>query len=416
MPVKNILHRDTVNSRMKRNVWIYYIYSAALQAAVWITFVVWVVFLRERGLGLLQITIIDAVFSISMALGEIPTGVVADKVGRKLSLLIGAFLDVGGLLVFVLSGQFALLVLANVILGIGMTFHSGAGTALLYESLQEAGKGELYTRVAGRVAAIGTAVKIVAGFAGSAIVTAGLIYPFIAGCGLLVIMLIVVLFMREPPKHGINPGEEATTNASQMGSYRSILAGATRVLRLPGVFSILLFMAVAGTISYLSALLIQPFATDLGSSASAVGIAVTLVNVGGVAGSLLAGKVSTDGIGKRLILLSPVAVAAFLFVAAFGKRTLWILVPCIVTRFVFSLIMPALGNSLNRRTPNAVRATVVSFRSVVSTALLTITEPVAGAVVDASGPRFGFAFIGCLAIFYSVYHMIRFRSRFASNM
>jgi MFS family permease len=86
----------------------------------------------------------------------------------------------------------------------------------------------------------------------------------------------------------------------------------------------------------------------------------------------------------------------------------WIIIPSVVISFVFSLIMPSLSNLLNQWTPNAMRATVLSFTSIISTAMLTIFDPSAGAVMDAFGPRYGFVLIGCAAMVFSVYHMVRF--------
>ena len=52
---------------------------------------------RERGMSLSQAALVDVTFFVAAALAEIPTGVVADRFGRKLSMTIGAALLCAGL-------------------------------------------------------------------------------------------------------------------------------------------------------------------------------------------------------------------------------------------------------------------------------------------------------------------------------
>jgi predicted MFS family arabinose efflux permease len=408
---------DEFESLMRRNVGVYYVYSAIREAHIWVFFVVWVVFLRDvRGLSLAQIGIIDASFWVSMALAEVPTGVVADRIGRKASLLIGALLEIVGLLVFVLSGRFIELLTANVIMGVAFTFHSGAGTALLYESLQAIGDAQTYTTVAGRVRAISQTATIVAGLAGSAIVAVGLIYPFVVGCGLAVLTFLVILLIREPPQEG-KETEAIDTETEPHSSYGSIVTGAMRLLRSERVaLAVLIYMAVAGAISYLVMLFIQPLVANIVSSSSIVAIAVVTINAGGIGGSLLAGKVMVDERGRLILLLAPVIVGVLMFIVWSGNMLALVLIPCVVTAFLFSLIMPELASLLNRRTPRAIRATVFSIQSVVMTALLAIATPTAGRVVDLLGPSFAFVCIGALAIGYSIYHLRRFSHDYAMGL
>ncbi|MEI7469920.1 MAG: MFS transporter, partial [Chloroflexota bacterium] len=55
--------------------------------AVWSTYL-----LQVRGWALAQIALVDATFFITSTFGEIPTGIVADRISRKISLLIGCVL------------------------------------------------------------------------------------------------------------------------------------------------------------------------------------------------------------------------------------------------------------------------------------------------------------------------------------
>ena len=79
--------------------------------------------------------ILEAIFSVAMMLLEIPTGVVADKWGRKVSLLLGSLFLTLGFFAFGVFMAFWILVLGEVVCALGMTFVSGFGKAFLNEFL-----------------------------------------------------------------------------------------------------------------------------------------------------------------------------------------------------------------------------------------------------------------------------------------
>ena len=71
----------------------------------WLGEAIWVVYLVEtRGLTIGQILLFDAVFFSSLLLSEVPTGVVADRYGRRISMLSGSLLISVGFIVFALAG------------------------------------------------------------------------------------------------------------------------------------------------------------------------------------------------------------------------------------------------------------------------------------------------------------------------
>ena len=74
----------------------------------------------------LQMVLVGTVLEVSTVLFEIPTGVVADVVSRKVSVIIGHAMIGAGFLVMALWPTFGLILLSQVIWGVGHTFTSGA--------------------------------------------------------------------------------------------------------------------------------------------------------------------------------------------------------------------------------------------------------------------------------------------------
>jgi MFS family permease len=118
---------------------------------------------------------LEAVFSASIMLLEIPTGIVADRWGRKVSLAWGSGLLALSFLAFGVFKDFWILLAAEIVCALGMTLVSGADKALLYETIQKEGSGEESTTIFARYEAAGTAGMFIAFPAGSLFAGSGLL-------------------------------------------------------------------------------------------------------------------------------------------------------------------------------------------------------------------------------------------------
>jgi MFS family permease/predicted nucleic acid-binding protein len=107
----------------------------------------------QIGLSLADIFLLQAVFGLSVVLLELPSGYVADRAGYRRSLLVGAALWIVGWVIYTAATSFAGVMVAEVVLGGGSAFISGADRALLWVSLEAEGRQAQYTRWDGRVRA-----------------------------------------------------------------------------------------------------------------------------------------------------------------------------------------------------------------------------------------------------------------------
>lgn len=93
-------------------------------------------FLREKGLGLMEMNLINLSFMLANFILEIPTGAIADLFGRKKSVMLGCLGLSLSFLVYYFSDSFWLFVLAEVIGALGITCISGALEAWVVDSLK----------------------------------------------------------------------------------------------------------------------------------------------------------------------------------------------------------------------------------------------------------------------------------------
>src|SRR6187431_208839 len=101
------------------------------------------IFLLDAGLTNLEAFAANAFFTAGMMIFEVPTGIVADTVGRRASYLLGtvtlAVTTLGYVLLWMVHGPFWAWAVVSMLLGLGFTFFSGATEAWLVDALRATG-------------------------------------------------------------------------------------------------------------------------------------------------------------------------------------------------------------------------------------------------------------------------------------
>ena len=95
-----------------------------------------ILFLLEKGLTFTQIGILYAVREIVVNISEIPSGIIADTYGRKRALMAALLFFMISFLVFYLSTDFYLFLLAFVLYGMGDAFRSGTHKGMIMDYLK----------------------------------------------------------------------------------------------------------------------------------------------------------------------------------------------------------------------------------------------------------------------------------------
>jgi DHA3 family tetracycline resistance protein-like MFS transporter len=187
--------------------------------------------ITDVGLGPFQLVLVGSVLERSVLLFEVPTGVVADAVSRRLSVLIGTFMTSAGFLLYAIP-SFPVVLLGQVVWGVGFTFISGANIAWLVDEIGEEAARSLFLRASqlAQVAAFGGI------FASVALGSIALGIPVAMG-GVVFLGLgvwLVANMVEEHPPHG---------HADLRSAMRATVGSAREVTRLRPV--LLLVLAVA---------------------------------------------------------------------------------------------------------------------------------------------------------------------------
>jgi DHA3 family tetracycline resistance protein-like MFS transporter len=151
------------------------------------------------GLDPFQLVLVGVVLESMTFLFEIPTGIVADLYSRRLSVIIGIFLTGCGFLIETLVPSFAVVLLAQVVWGIGFTFFSGADAAWITD---EIGVDQAHS-VFLRATQIGQVLSIAGTFCGAALSQISIALPVVVGAALFLLLGASLCFCM--PETGFQP-------------------------------------------------------------------------------------------------------------------------------------------------------------------------------------------------------------------
>ena len=363
------------------NVRRFYLYKFFSEFQLW--FSIWVVYLLEkRGLSLTQVTAADIAPLLVIVFAEMPTGAVADRWGRKVSLLLGALGSAAAIFLFGLAPSFWWVLGTWVIWGVAVTLGSGADAAFLYDSLAALGREREFTRAMGRARACGVVAGLLGGLIGAPLAAAtDLSVPILVSAGLTLIAAAIVLTFHEPARRG--------EDAPHLPYLQVMRAAMRHTLRHPALRSMMALNAVLMSAGMTGFIFFQPFLVEAGVPIGNFGLLDVPVRLASVAGSLVAYRLARR-LGERNLMLALtagfsgalLALAAVPAVAGVGMFAL--------LNLQLSTIGPVTAEYVNRHAPQHLRATVASVSNMAVSVVFAVVEPGLGFIADDAGLRTSF--------------------------
>ena len=192
---------------MERDIYsnIYKLYI--IKIAKWFMLVMPVIalFYNHYGLNDFQMLVVQGTYSFSIVVFEIPSGYIADLWGRKNTLVFGTICGAVGYLIYSFTSTFWGFLIAELILGIGESFVSGADSAMLYDSLAHLRSTKKYLKFEGQITAVGSFSETIASsIGGSLAIATGLRAPFIAQAIVAAIGIPAAMTLLEPDRKMIS--------------------------------------------------------------------------------------------------------------------------------------------------------------------------------------------------------------------
>jgi MFS family permease len=347
------------------------------------------IFLLDAGLNNLEAFAANAFFTAGMVIFEVPTGIVADTIGRRTSYLLGTLTLSGASLLYVglwqIEASFWLWAIVSLLLGLGFTFFSGAVEAWLVDALTATGfTGQMET-VFGRgqiVTGIGMLSGSVAG--GFIAQQLSLGVPFVLRGAILIVMFVAAFRLMHDvgftPEKGGRPLTEMRKIASASIDYG---------WRVPAVKWLMVEALFTGGVGIYAFYALQPYLLELYGDPTAyqvAGLAAAIVAGAQILGGWAAPRIRglfqrrTSALvvmaGLSTITLGLVGVIEN-FWAVIGLTTVWGL--------LFAATMPIRQTYINGMIPSRQRATILSFDSMMASSGGVWAQPILGKAADVYG-------------------------------
>jgi MFS family permease len=347
------------------------------------------IFLLDAGLSNLEAFTANAAFTAGMVIFEVPTGIVADTIGRRTSYLLGTVTLTLSTLLYVLlwhlEGPFWQWAVVSVLIGLGFTFFSGAVEAWLVDALTATGyDGDLET-VFGRgqvVTGIGMLTGSVAGGFIAAQVSLG--FPFVLRGVILAFMFVAAFRMMHDV--GFEPDKEG----GAFFEMRKIAkASIDYGWRIPAVKWLMVEALFTGGVGIYAFYALQPYLLELYGDETAYQIAGLAAAI--TAGAQIAGGIAAPRIRRAfhrrtsaLIVMAAISTASLTLVGLI--ESFWAVIGLIVVwALLFAATMPIRQTYLNGLIPSRQRATIISFDSMMSSSGGVWSQPVLGRAADVWG-------------------------------
>lgn len=376
--------------QLKKNIRILYAFSFFWLALVIIPVIV--PFFATKGLSLADVFLLQSVFALSVLVFELPSGYVADVIGRRNALIIGSFFHGLGFTLLCFADSFAGLVLFEVTVGLGMSLLSGSDLSLLYDT-------QLALNLSQREKVRGIArqrlIKASAEGIASLLAAALMVWSFdvlvYANAILAWVPLLLAIRLVEAPFQRL-------TNEHPLANFRRILRHLfyqDRLLRLTT-----LAVTFYGLATFYVVWLIQPYWEAFGIPLAAFGILWALKNFTvALAARVCAPLEERLGPVPVLLIMGILPVVGYLGMAIDGGLVgLLLAFGFYISRGFHQVI---LTDAFNARVPSEFRATANSLTGFLFRLAFILSGPVVGWLYEWQGMSLTLSILGmgCAMLF-----------------
>jgi len=347
------------------------------------------IFLLDAGLSNLEAFAANAFFAAGQVLFEVPTGIIADMYGRRVSYLLGTItLGISTYLylyAWQIHAPFLYWAITSVFLGLGFTFFSGATEAWLVDALK-------FTKFKGNLDSVFAKAQVVGGVAMlSGSVLGGYIaqitnlgVPYMIRAGMLLLTFFIAFFKMKDL--GFSPKK---TKKPLMEIKKIFNTSINLGFKNPSVRYIMLSSLFLTGVSFYGFYAMQPYLLELYGDKEAYLVA-------GLAASIIAGSRIVGGFlvpfirrifKKRTSVMIFGVLAGAILLGASGLTHSFILaiILLVLWGLLSAAITPVRQSYLNGLIPSKQRATMLSFDSLVGSTGGVVVQPALGKVADIGG-------------------------------
>lgn len=378
------------------------IYTSDLFSGLRITDAVWVALLAARGFSLWEIGLAESVYHIVSLFCEVPSGMAADLLGRRKTLLSGGVLTVTCNLLMAFAPNLFTICLAMGLNALAMTMFSGTFTALVYDSLKTEGREDEYIQVsanssqismlANAIGSLASLLKRFLGFAGFYLLSAAFEGVSTAALAL----------MEEPIVTAAQANREKHPLHALPEQFRQLVRDSLHVLHTcPMAVKLIASSALISVPSYLTKMFLQQRLVELGWPTELLFLPLLLGGLACVAGTEIGRRVRCRSMRRLYTACALLCGVGTLLV---GAAPAWGgILGMMLVQGVLEVYLLHESQKLNDAIPSDQRATLISVDGMAYSLLMIPASPLVGAVGDAFGQAgAGLALLGGVIVLSGV--------------
>lgn len=352
-------------------------------------------FLLDAGLDIFGVFVANAVFTASMVIFEIPTGVIADTSGRRISFLLSTIVlclaTLGYVGVSLVGGGLFWFCVMSVFLGLGFTFYSGAVEAWLVDALNATHFAGQLDHVFSRAGMVTNTLMLVGTVSGGLLGNIDLAIPFVGRALLLAMVCAWAYFYM----HDIGYTPRALTASAIPAEMRKVARESVAYgWRTQPVRLIMIFTFIQGLYAIWGFYATQPYFLDLLGQPDAVwvaGVVTALMSISMIAGNWLVGRLMRRFRFRTSIMIGAALVIAASTIGVGLAASFWLAVPLfLLGMLAFGVISPVKQGYLHQVIPSSQRATVISFNAMMDSAGGVVGQTGLGYLAQQAGLGAGF--------------------------
>ena len=342
-----------------------------------------------------QVAVLKGIFSVIVAVTELPTGIIADKVSKKMSLAIGAVLFAIHSLVYVVFPNYLGFVATQVLLALSSSFISGADDGYLDDYITENTQDD-YVDIAGKMEYWGGYVKATLFLASGYLYHINNKLNFLLTCGFGVLAFIAVCML---PK----TSEKNVTNekgANKIQEYVSDTLGVLKhIFTNRFIFGVTMLSAVVMSLLIFNFEYYQIILSKLGFPSQYNGLLyASFMILGGIGAKLSKRMLDRMGVHGLFTLFIILIVASYI---AFALSQGWpfILAAIVVQQIAFGSWGLVIKNIMFKNLPSqSVKSTMISMNSLVTNFIKGSIVIALGYVLEYTTHAFVYEFMAAIMI------------------
>lgn len=383
---------------MKKNLYLNYIFEFLLNFKL--TSLLWPTFLVMKGFSLIDVGVCESVFHLTSLLGEMPTGIISDLYGRRLSRLLGRLTDISSVVLLILAQSEWMIYLSFILSALSYTMESGTDSAYVYDLLLEEKSQDEFPKIQGRREVVIQIAILLATTLGGMI--AGVSYKLTYGLSIIVIVLSIVVLMQMKEiknQHYVKTNILNDMKLQVVQSY-ALIKKDHQIFYL--ILSTSLFSASLTTCYFY----LTNYWSELGVSISSISFFLALENVVGMIAGIFTYRIMKRYSQKRLLLILPLGIVISMIGIPFYPISIFAI--CAMA-FFETILYIAMTSFLNEKVSSQLRATLLSTLSLGFSAVMIIYFPFVGFIGDIVGLKIAYIclFVIVLIIYVIYQYVIR---------